>query len=351
MPNNRIFWIDSVKFICIMFVMLSHLDSRTYVQYLFYDPFFLACFFFVSGYVYKPVNTFKPFLYKKFRGLFVPWFVFSNINIVLSQILSFNSHENIWKEFALNLVQLRGYGDGVWFVAALFISFIPFYFFIELHSKSKNPHKSQRLIIISFALSIASLIFTRYTNPTIFPWNEAVLPWHLEYIFHANFFMVLGYLYKIHDADKFFFSLFRFPLSLIGWAVYLCAVYIPEYTHCSINEVFFFILKYGRSFLGCLLIIGIAKRIPSNRYVAFIGQNTLIYFAFHGKCYSVLQTIANHFFYNQYQAILNNELYSSLFAIGLTILLSLILIIPAIIINKYFYFVMGRKKAKKAKQI
>ena len=344
MPNNRIFWLDAVKFICIMFVMLSHLDSRTLVQYLFYDPFFLACFFFASGFAYKHQNNFKSFFYKKIRGLFIPWFVFSNINILLSHFISFNSHDDIKKEFILNLIQLRGHGDGVWFVAALFIAFIPFYYFIQYYQNSRSSHKTGKLLFASFILSLASILFEKYASPQIFPWNEAVLPWHLEYIFQANLFMILGYLYKAHDIDIHLAPLFR-PISLLlGWSIYITGIYVPYYAHCSFAPATNILISYATSLLGCILIIGTSKKIPYNRYVAFIGQNTLIYFAFHGKCYSVLQTLANRFFHEQYQMVLSNELYSSLFAIALTFLLSLILIIPALIINKYFYFIIGRKK-------
>ncbi|OWV21575.1 hypothetical protein B7982_10705 [Fibrobacter sp. UWB2] len=350
MPNIRIFWLDSVKFICIMFVMLSHLDSRTFIQYLFYDPFFLTCFFFASGFAYKHQNNFKTFVYKKFRGLFIPWFVFSNINILLSHLISFNSHEDITKEFILNLVQLRGHGDGVWFVAALFIAFIPFYYFIQYHQNSRSPHKTGKLLFASFILSLASVLFEKYADPQIFPWNEAVLPWHVEYIFQANFFMILGYLYKAHNFDERFASLFRPAPLLLGWSFYIAIIYIPYYAHCSIASTARILVSYAISLLGCILIIGTSKKIPYNRYVAFIGQNTLIYFALHGKCYSVLQTLADRFFHDYYQTILNNELYSSLFAIALTLLLSLILIIPALIINKYFYFIIGRKKVTSKSQ-
>ena len=32
---------------------------------------------------------------KKIRGLLVPWFVFGIINIIASQIISFNEHKNL----------------------------------------------------------------------------------------------------------------------------------------------------------------------------------------------------------------------------------------------------------------
>lgn len=129
--TKRIEWVDIVKYVCIIMVMLSHLETRTGIWSVFYTPFFLSAFFFVSGYVYKPKGSFKEFMYKKFRQLFVPWFVFSVFDVALSQIISFNAHESLLEELKWNFFQIRGQGDQIWFVAALFVAFIPFYFFIQ----------------------------------------------------------------------------------------------------------------------------------------------------------------------------------------------------------------------------
>ena len=138
MTTKRIDWVDTVKFICIIFVMLSHLETCTGFWSAFYTPFFLTAFFFVSGYVYKPRAKFSELLYKKFRQLFVPWLIFSVFNLMLSQVLSFNEHKSLLNELVWNFLQIRGKGDGIWFVACLFVAFIPFYFFVKLYEKSNG---------------------------------------------------------------------------------------------------------------------------------------------------------------------------------------------------------------------
>lgn len=138
--KQRIVWLDVVKYICIIMVMLSHLEADTDLWYAFYSPFFLSAFFFAAGYVYKPKDNFGGFLYKKFRQLFIPWLVFSLFDILLSQVISFNQHESLWTELKWNFLQIRGLGDEIWFVAALFVAFIPFYRFINWYeSKHSKP--------------------------------------------------------------------------------------------------------------------------------------------------------------------------------------------------------------------
>ena len=75
--TKRIEWVDIVKYVCIIMVMLSHLETRTEIWSAFYSPFFLSAFFFTAGYVYKQKDDFVEFLHKKFRQLFVPWLIFS----------------------------------------------------------------------------------------------------------------------------------------------------------------------------------------------------------------------------------------------------------------------------------
>ena len=84
--------------------------------------------------------------------------------------------------------------------------------------------------------------------------------------------------------------------------------------------------------------------IPSNRYINYVGQNTLIYFALHGKAYSLIQAVLKKVAGGVYAMILGNTVLSSIFALLFALLLSVLLIIPAFIINKWFSFIMGRQR-------
>ena len=124
---KRIAWVDIAKYICIMAVMLEHLESTTDVLGCFFSPFFVLCFFAVAGYTHKAGQPFGAFMVKKLRTLFVPWLIFSVFDIALSQLVSFSDHGSFWTELGWNLLQIRGHGDQIWFVAALFMAFIPFW--------------------------------------------------------------------------------------------------------------------------------------------------------------------------------------------------------------------------------
>ena len=90
-------------------------------------------------------------------------------------------------------------------------------------------------------------------------------------------------------------------------------------------------------------MILIAKVVKANKYINYVGQNTLICFALHGKAYSIIQTLLKKFAVDFYSTVLNSVVISSVFCLGLSLILSVILIVPAYIINRWFPFIVGRK--------
>ncbi|WP_026519133.1 acyltransferase family protein [Butyrivibrio sp. FCS006] len=344
--TKRVEWVDTLKYICIMWVMLSHLESKTGFLKTFYNPFFLNGFFFSSGYVYFHKDEFKQFFAKKIRGLFVPWLIFSVFNILLSQLISFNNHSSLLDELKWNFFQIRGKGDGIWFVAALFVAFIPFYFFIDKYEKSQKKLKDNILfIIVTLSLALISSLYGKYMNPNLLPWGTYNLPWHIEYIFIAMFWMFMGYMFR-NEYEKMYDKNVNAISAIIVFLFYIILQYAPYLTGSYILNGFISIIySYIVSFLGVFVLIYLCKKITPNKYMLYIGQNTLICFALHGKIYSILQTILKKTVGLLYAAILANTFASSIFAIVFTIILSLILIFPIFIINRWFPFLIGRKRS------
>lgn len=344
MKSTRIVWADIAKYICIMCVMNSHVESATTLIRTFYEPFFLTVFFFCSGYTYRPVQKFRTFFAKKVQQLFVPWLIYSNLNIFLSQILSFNEHKPLGEELLLNFMQIRGHGDGVWFVAALFVAFIPFYYFIHWYEKRLSEVAYRWLLIISLVLSVGSNIYVLVIDSALLPWNSTALPWHMEYIFIAMFYMVLGYLFRTKfeaNFERYNSTVFRVILCVL----YLSAIFVgAKLIHNSWLTVFW---TYVEQLLGIATIVSICKVLPANKMILYIGQNTLLCFALHGKVYSLLQVLLRRFFSVTYGAILENTIVSSLFSVLFTIALSIILIVPIWFINRWLPFTIGRRKKLK----
>lgn len=323
MESNRIQWIDSMKFVCILFVMLSHLECGGSIPAGLYSPFFLTGFLFAAGYVYRQEPSFSAFFRKKVRGLLVPWLVFSVGNILLSQIVSFHDHGNVWEELKWNFLQIRGQGDGVWFVAALFVAFIPFYFLMGAYERSKVKKKQMWLCLVTFGLSILSVL---YLKP---------LPWHLEYAFEAVFFMTLGYLSR------------SWGLRDIGWtAVCGLLILIPGALNVKMPSAAELFYTYAAQILSVFALAALCRKIPANRFISCIGSNTLVCFALHGKVLSGLEWGLRRFLPETYCRILENGLLSALLAVALTLAMAVMLLIPIWVINRWFPFLLGRKGRK-----
>lgn len=311
--------------------MLSHLESGSEGLRRFYSPFFLTGFFFLSGYVYKQPSSFKNHMSKKIKALFIPWLLFSNLNIFLSMIITLKGERNLIEEIFWNTLQIRGIGDGLWFLSALFVAFIPFYFLI-------NWGKPKKACIVSALLSMVSMVYTNIMNPDLLPWHNVALPWHLEYMFQAMFWMTLGYYFKIY-GENILDKLNTTKNSGMIWLLYLMTVYI------NVNFWWLMIpLTYIRSILGIVSLVLVCKRIKASKYIRFVGANTLTYFALHGKILAVIEMLVKRVFGKFYLICLGNALMSNVLAILLTIVISIILIIPTMGINKFLPWSVGRRR-------
>ncbi len=337
--KERIKWVDVGKYICIMFVMLSHLESGTEILKRIYSPFFLTMFFFLAGYVYKKPESFKVFIVKKINGLLVPWLVISNFDLILSSFVSFKNDRNLIKEVLWNFAQIRPLGDVMWFVPAIFIAFIPFYFISQIKNKRK-------MICLAFVLAFCSNLYSMIMPKNIYPWGNNALPWHIEYMFYAMFWMVLGYCYKngIEEKTEKYNSWILEIVSLVIYFIMVFFISIP-------SSLIGIVLNYITSILGISVVLFIIKKIKPNKYISYVGANTIIYFGLHGKVYAVFEHILASKASVFYIYCLENVLYSSILAIILTIIMSFVLIIPSEIINTWFPWVVGRKRNKTIKGV
>lgn len=196
---------------------------------------------------------------------------------------------------------------------------------------------------MAWLLSFISILYTRLIPAERFPWNSTALPWHMEYMFQAMFYMVLGYMFR-HNFEELLDRYNTSKTRIVAVVLYALIVFVPFLAQIEMPMMVDIIYKYVASFIGIFALIMIAKTVKSNKYINYVGQNTLIYFALHGKVYSVIQTVLRRTAPGFYSAVLNNTVASSIFCLALSLILSVVLIIPAYIINRWFPFIVGRRK-------
>ena len=337
--KNRIKWIDLAKFIGITFVIYSHFEACPEFMRIFFSPFFLAIFFFVSGYTFKVNSDFKSFLVNKINQLIIPWLIYSNINILISGVKSFKQHDNsLIVEIIQNLYQIRYYGDRLWFVPALFTASIAMYFVIKKYEIKPN---NGLLILFVYVLGFIRKLYKVYIDPDLFPWHYTTLPWHLDYIPTALTFMVLGYLFR-KDYEKKFDQYNCYRNLFIITIVF---IFVVSFENRSFNYVFDYFYDQFCHILGLLMIVSFSKLIKGNKMMLYIGMNTLIYFFIHNKCVTLFEVIFKNLLPQTYEVILTNQLLAAIYCAFFTLLTLLILLIPTHIINKYLYWTVGKKEA------
>jgi len=290
----------------------------------YFSPIFLTTFFFVSGYLFNSKRSFIETIEQRFRTIIIPFLIYGLLNIILSQIISFKKQKSLVNELSDFFLQIRGNNDGLWFLACLFVSTIPFYF-IDKHI-NKNF-----LLLLSVLILIVNKIIA--LSP---------LPWHIQLIAPAVFYMTLGNLFKCYE-DKFIFLnsfksiLFLFPVYFTGVTLYL-KYFGQSVNFMTTNYIFDGIVI---TVTGIFLCISISKQIKSySKLLIFIGSNSLLYFCLHGKVYAIIQKI-----YHQIILLFEIDISYSMYfivGVGVTVLTCILLIIPVKFINEFFPWSVGK---------
>lgn len=80
LTDKRIAWIDNAKAFAIFFIVLGHQLTRGAVYDYLYT-FHVLLFFFLSGLTFSAKKPIKQFLAEKFKGIMLPYYLFSIISI------------------------------------------------------------------------------------------------------------------------------------------------------------------------------------------------------------------------------------------------------------------------------
>ncbi len=349
MEKKRIEWVDIAKYICALFVIIIHLESNTGLLGKFYEPFLLNGFLFLSGYTFRYRQDFGPFFQRKVHQLLIPWFFFGILIVISGNIISPDpsSHHGIFRDLLWFFVQIRERNDAMWFVAALFISYIPFYFLIKFYQNSRRKkHLGEILLTVLLILFYLGSLYERKFPKNLFFWYNNKLPWHIEYIPNALFFMYFGYLFR-EKYEKYFDRINKPVFAIILSVFYLYLIYGNAWLYFNKRTEYRIVFSIICQITGVLLLISFSKHIRPNRAILYIGQNSLIYFGIAHYLNVPIQLILKTVVPSFYTTVLSNEYYSAIFSIIFAVISSLILIIPAYIINTYFPFLIGRKKVSK----
>lgn len=278
---KKIEYINYLKALAIIAVVIGHSKSPLvkYV-YLYHIP----LFFFISGYLYNRNYDFKTLLFKRLKGLYVPFVSYSIIFIVLHNLFyrlkiydtpyEFN---NEW--FITNIKSILMFDNidvllsGFWFLKALFLITISFAFLNFLLKKYKR-RESILIIVIVLLFTYGNYILTR-GNVTEHPYFNKICMNMIVFYF--------GYKYREYES--------KILVNFTGAVI--CTILLYSNSLYSSIDVSYNSYNSSGFFLVCVLcgiylniflakyIARLNKNFIFTRVLSYIGKNTIIILALH----------------------------------------------------------------------
>ncbi len=314
MDNKRIAWIDNLRGLCMVFVCFHHSGSSPVWFSKFYVPVFLTSFFFVSGYLfYNPSKKFSPLqkLLNIFTSLVIPYFIYCSCCCAIA--LFTGGIEELADQAFISL-----YGVKSWFVPALILCQL---FCLALFRVIGRPS----LVAVSMAVSLA-LYFCLPGGDYFWNFRNALL----AYPFFACGVMVRGR------------NLIRFALNeriglcaLLLYLAFLALNVRYDLLNGSFNGAFSsYPMFFAANVVGIPAMVYLCSKVTRyNRLLLFVGANSLLYY--------YLPTLTN-IATSQVLSLLHLTISSFPMLIAVVLFKCLLMIVPVLIINRYFPIFAGR---------
>lgn len=316
--NSRIDFVDLVKGICIILVVMSHIhgifDLADYNYMI--DSFRMPLYFFISGIFFKSYNGFIGFIKRKLNKLFIPFLFFYFASFLL-MFLAYHVIPGIFRLpvrcsellYIFQNHELIRFNPPLWFLIALFNCNILFYLIHYLRDKN---------IYAMFAVTILIGIVGFYLGK-----QRIELPFYLDTAMTALPFYVGGF--WIRRYNFFLFPHHRFdriiPLIIIACLLlmYFTATNIGMRTNGYPGNIF---QTYIAGFSGIIFIMMIGKLLHHVPFISYIGRYSIITLGIHAPIL--------HFLFPLVRRYVSNPLVSSMI-IFILIMIICCLLIPVFI--------------------
>lgn len=322
--------LDVVKGIGIILVILGHNtnDLHSWI-YTFHMP----LFFMLAGIFHKSSETFIAFFKKKWKSLMIPYFTFAIMLFIFWLFIGRYFGESAIQKTPIrecligilySVDKIKGFssmefGSYIWFLPCLFIMSNIFYFL-----ENKNKKKVFLIWIILFIFSEISQIYL-----------PIILPWNIQRACRDLIFYILGYYLSDYFKDNNTKQQFWRGVIFLGINIFIYFILKNK------NVIFFKEVNYLLGgFFGSIGTIEVFRGISKNKILEFLGKNTLVLFAFHGRANSVIKFI--------FIILLNKQMMEGSIIFDIVKMSAQIIIcLPLVyIFNKYLPFLIGKKGVK-----
>lgn len=295
--NHRILWIDELRGIAAILVLIGHLvPNESKIKIIIYSI-HIPIFFFISGYLYHNEINFKQYLKKLFKTILIPYFICNLISFHIYLFLNYITFD--WKMFFQNIFYLTGniyWNSSLWFLPVFFLSSICFFV------KNKNNIRNQYFMLFVLLTHIILLKF------------KVILPFGIHIVPAGIFWMCIGNICA--NQEKWFdqIMVFNKKHTMLYSVILILCIFISikiGRMNISINYYPNYLLNIFTSFLSVLSVIYFVKKLPYNKILDLYSKNSLWMFS----TQRMLMTIYFYFVHNKYSLFKNYLFVIALFLI------------------------------------
>ena len=275
--NKRIDFVDLTKGICIILVVMAHIDGAfaKFDESSMISCFRMPLYFFISGIFFKSYEGFAGFLIRKINKLLIP-FTFFYITAFLLKYVVWKIAPGVfhlpvqWSEM---LVIFHGhdlikFNPPIWFLIALFNCNILFYLIHFLRNKHLNLMFASTLLIGAAGFYMGKY---RFELPFYMDVAMTALPFYAAgfWIRRYNFFLFP------HRFDKWIPLFMAMALTIMYFTATTPGMRTNSYTG---NIAQFYIAALA----GIFMIMLFCKRIKHISVISYLGRYSVITLGIHG---------------------------------------------------------------------
>lgn len=291
--NTRVDWIDGIKGLGILLVMISHLGIAFAWQ-----PYICACymamFFVISGYTYKNKESANIYIVNRAKRLLIPWLFWGWTIVITMGIFSgfsvkkivVNLLKHLYSRFCFfpygqepNVFFMDCGNSPLWFFTALFVSSVAYKILMKCVGRKRI-----------FVMIIYVLITIMMSNLPI------LLPWSMDTAFMGAIFMLWG---NVLSQKRENFAQNEYIRICLLLTSYLVLVFFNGGINMSVrvwgeHGWISAVLCMLIGLQGSTLYIWILQKFEASmvvRLLALIGRSSVVILVIHFPLYKVLELL------------------------------------------------------------
>lgn len=316
---HRLAWVDILKGIGIIFVVLGHVYNNKVIFNWLYS-FHMPLFFFISGWLYRKKAIYED-LKNRLKTIAIPYFTFGFIILIYWQFLERHFRYSNEKFITAFVGLLTGRYSMLDFNVHLW--FLPCFFWTVMLFNIINNICGEKAI---YGISIImSAVFIFINIPEVI--------WNINLVFKYIGFYLIGYITKKKDISKFMKKREKKYNFLI--AVLLLGLNFILAYYSLTNGIFWFITAT----IGISSIATISINIENNRILEYLGKISIVILCIHGPIYRVLVKIIS-LVMGYETAMVRQNLFLACITVAITLF---ICSIAYEIIIRFFPWMIGKK--------